>query len=361
MAEHDQRFKVLLQEFFGEFLRLFFATWAERFDLSQVEWLDKEVFTDPPLGESRLLDLVARARTTMSPTLTPTDEADRWLVLVHIEVESGESVAGLHARMFDYWWHLRNKFRQPVLPIGLYLRVGFEGTGWVEHREHLWEEELARFRYAYIGLPALNAFDFVKGPNLLGAALAALMDVPAEQRALLKAEAAQRVAASKENDYRKGLLAECIDAYLTLEGTEQEAYDRLLSSQPYEEARTMAQTTFEKGVQKGLEMAQTTFDKGAQKGFEMAQTTFEKGFQKGLEIALARFEEGVQKGFEMAKATGAREVILDQVESRFGPLSENVRQQIDALPEDRLRALAKSILTATSLRDLGLIDESAPS
>ena len=32
MCDHDQRFKTLLKEFFADFLRLFFAPWAERLD-----------------------------------------------------------------------------------------------------------------------------------------------------------------------------------------------------------------------------------------------------------------------------------------------------------------------------------------
>jgi hypothetical protein len=48
--DHDQRFKTLIQEFFADFLRLFFADWAARFDLSKIEWLDKELLPDPPEG-----------------------------------------------------------------------------------------------------------------------------------------------------------------------------------------------------------------------------------------------------------------------------------------------------------------------
>ena len=61
--DHDQRFKLLIQEFFGDFLDLFFHQWAERLDTSQVEWLDKEVFLDPPQGEKGVLDLVAKLPT----------------------------------------------------------------------------------------------------------------------------------------------------------------------------------------------------------------------------------------------------------------------------------------------------------
>jgi hypothetical protein len=46
MAEHDQRFKVLLREFLPEFLRLFFPERAALFDLDHITWLDNCTFRD---------------------------------------------------------------------------------------------------------------------------------------------------------------------------------------------------------------------------------------------------------------------------------------------------------------------------
>jgi len=40
LSDHDQRFKALIREFFPDFLRLFFADYARRFDFSNVDWLD---------------------------------------------------------------------------------------------------------------------------------------------------------------------------------------------------------------------------------------------------------------------------------------------------------------------------------
>ena len=61
--DHDQRFKKLIQVFFREFLLLFFAAWAERLDCTAVEWLEKEVFPDPPEGQRHILDLVGKLPT----------------------------------------------------------------------------------------------------------------------------------------------------------------------------------------------------------------------------------------------------------------------------------------------------------
>ena len=68
MLDHDQRFKLLIQEFFAEFLELFFPDQAARFDFSAIQWLDKEIFVDPPHGERGTLDLVAQLPTRQTVT-----------------------------------------------------------------------------------------------------------------------------------------------------------------------------------------------------------------------------------------------------------------------------------------------------
>jgi hypothetical protein len=139
MDDHDQRFKTLIQEFFGEFLQLFFASWAERLDCSQVEWLDKEQFPDPPEGSRRVLDLVAKLPTQQEVVLGRPGTLSAWLALVHIEIESPDKVAPLRPRMFGSYVYLREKYGLPVLPIGLYLQVGLDGIGVDIYEEHFWE------------------------------------------------------------------------------------------------------------------------------------------------------------------------------------------------------------------------------
>src|SRR5262245_12278369 len=112
MADHDQFFKTLLRAFFAEFFELFFPEWVERFDFARAEWLDKELFLDPPAGERRSIDLLPRLPTTRP--VTPGE--DTWLALVHVEVESADKVAPLRRRMFEYYEHLRRHHGLPVLP-----------------------------------------------------------------------------------------------------------------------------------------------------------------------------------------------------------------------------------------------------
>jgi hypothetical protein len=209
--DHDQRLKVLLKEFFGQFFLCFFPAWAERFDFASVEWLDKEVFLAPPQGENRQLDLVAKLH--LRPGAPPPCEGVTELVaLVHVEVETRKSAVVLRPRMFDYYVLLRRDTGLPVLPIGLFLRVGLDGVGWDTYEELFWEHRILRFDYAYVGLPALDAEQYVSGEHLLGVALSQLMRVPPERRAELFAEGLKRIVAARDNDWRRYLLRECLEA-----------------------------------------------------------------------------------------------------------------------------------------------------
>ena len=146
--DHDQRFKSLIREFFAEFLQLFFANWAERLDLNAVEWLDKEVFPEPPDGSRHLLDLIAKVRTCQRVAELHPDEPDQWLALVHIEIESPDRATRLKPRLPAYYFHLREKYGAPVLPIVLYLKLGLEGIGADFAVEQFWELEVLRFQYS---------------------------------------------------------------------------------------------------------------------------------------------------------------------------------------------------------------------
>src|SRR5438128_24046 len=121
--DHDQRFKTLIQTFFAWFLELFFKSWADRLDGDAVEWLDKEIFHDPPEGQRGALDLVGKVPVRQVVRGQRPGEPDHWLALVHIEIESPDKVKPLRPRMLDAYMYLRRHHLMPVLPIGLYLRV----------------------------------------------------------------------------------------------------------------------------------------------------------------------------------------------------------------------------------------------
>jgi hypothetical protein len=287
--------------------------------------MEQEVFPDPPRGERRALDLVARVPLRPGvppPAPAPGEPADCWLTLIHVEIESQVTVAPLPPRMHAYYEQLRRRHDLPVLPIALYLRVGLAGIGWDEYQETYWEHRLLSFTYAYVGLPGLDGEQYVAGEHLLGVALTALMRVPPERRAAVHAEALRRLAEARENEYRRYLLLECLESYATLDQAQAQELEALLHTKRYQGVQAMAVTTFEKGVQAGLQQAATTFEKGVQAGLQQ----------------------------------GWRTALQELLEARFGPLTPVAQQRLEGLSSERLKALTRELLKAQSLQELGLED-----
>lgn len=64
----------------------------------------------------------------------------------------------------------------------------------------------------------------------------------------------------------------------------------------------------------------------------------------------------LEKGMERGLVAGQRKTILVVLENRFGPLDESVIARVNDWPAGQLDELTKNILTANSLKDLGLQD-----
>lgn len=307
MDDHDQRFKGLLREFLPEFVELFLPEFAPRFDFTGTEWLEQEVFLDPPGGDKRVLDVVAKVP-TRAPVPDPGGRtADHSLVVLDVEIESPDRAAEVRPRMLWYYEALRHRHGLPVLPVCLFLRVGLDGLGWDAYEERLWNRALLRFEYAYIGLPALDGLAYFNGPSLLGLALSALMKLPATERARLKAEGLGRIAVSTANGAQKGLLAECFNNYLELAPADLPEFNRLVAQQP-KEAREMV----------------NSFDITGQV----------RGMHQGLVQTL-------------------RKLLI----KKFGPLPQPVADRIEMLTTEQLEEKLLAILDAQSLKEMGLTDE----
>lgn len=297
--DHDQPFKLLLREFLREFIRLFFPDWYERFDFTQIEWLDKEVFLDPPHGETRELDLVARVRVKGPITARRPGESDSWIILIHVEVEADDRITRLRPRMLDYYKGLRDRHHVPVWSLALYLHVGLDGVGWDQYEEYLWGRRLLHFQYPYVGLPALSAEDYANQESILGVALSVMMRVPEERRLGLVAQGLQRVAASGENEYRKALLADFIGSYRQLDEAQEQEFQRLLESESYRGVRAM-------------------------------MTVWHEEY--------------------------ARKIVERLLQKRFGRLSEEARKRLTKMSTDELETLADGLVEGKSLKELGLED-----
>jgi len=66
------------------------------------------------------------------------------------------------------------------------------------------------------------------------------------------------------------------------------------------------------------------------------------------------YEQGIEKGIEKGREQGQREFLLIQLEERFGPLSEQLRNRLQNLPPERVGELVRAVVRAQSLAELGL-------
>lgn len=300
--DHDQRFKTLIREFFAEFLILFFARWTQHLDASAPEWLDKELFLDPPDGSRHVLDLVAHV--PIRPVDGDPTNAKPSLVLIHIEIESPDRTTAIKPRLPSYYRHLCDTYQLPVLPIVVFLKVGLEGIGIDSVVEEVCGLEVNRFQYLYVGLPGLDALQYLRGENWLGVALTALMKIPREQIAWLGAEALRRLAGAPLTEQQRFLLDNCVYAYLPLDEEGKRKLEQILETETYTEVRAMNETIFEKG-----------------------------------------------------QRADRLELVCSLIERHFGPVSAKLLKHLEQLPMAELKRLVLNIEPGMSLAELGLPQE----
>src|SRR5216110_2563913 len=123
-----------------------------------------------------------------------------------------------------------------------YLRVGLERIGIDVYEEKFWELSPVHFEYLYVGLPALDAVEYVQGDNWLGVALAALMRIPRERAAWLGAEALRRIKDAPLTEQGRFLLGGCGAGYLPVDEEQQREFEQLVATEPYRGIQPMTRT-----------------------------------------------------------------------------------------------------------------------
>jgi predicted transposase YdaD len=295
-TQHDKIFKQLLHAFLDDFLHLVVPETLDRLDLSSPEFLDKELFAGGPRGRRRELDLLVRVRTLKGRPL-----------LIHVEVEARASPE-MEERLRRYRNQILARYDAPVLTILVNLKRGRPGVCL-----KAWENDLGpsfpEHRYVSFGLAGCQAAEYLARPEPLAWALAALMDPGGLSRPELKMACLRRVAKLRGR-FDSFLLVNCIENYLELTDEEAVELEALRTRKENREVQAMAMTWSEK-----------------------------------LEA----------KGEARGEAKGVREILLLQLAERFGPLPEGARRQVEEISSlQRLTQLAKRVLTAHSLEEMGL-------
>jgi len=309
---HDQVFKDLIGTFLPDFLTLVAPEPARRLDLSRWKFLDKEVFTDWPRGKRRELDLLAEVPLAGRPGRT---------ALVHVEIEA-RSRRQMGARFAGYYMQIQLRHGRPVVPILLCLQRGRPGVRFESVTDAALGAEIARFSYFSLALSGLLAEEYLAKDQPLAWALAALMRPGSMSRAGHKMACLRRIAAASLADRHRMLLVNCVETYLELEGRDAEELEALQAAGPSEEVRAMRLSWAEK---------------------------------LKLEGRIEGKVEGRIEGLEMGREEGFRQLLLRLLGARFGPLSEDVKRQVEAIGSaERLNQIAEQVLIAHSLEEMGL-------
>ena len=306
---HDQRFKEFLQTFLQEFLQLFFPDVERRIDFRNIEFLDKEVFTNLAEGSSRRADVVAK--------LTTHDGRPE-LLLVHIEIQDRPRSEILE-RMCEYYTLLRSRHKIPVFPIVIYIRGGKEGVTSEEYREQLYGYDFLRFRFPCIQLAGLDVEEYRRGVGPVAAALGALMDSSkTSERAELEASLLLQVLDSGFDEARQILLANIIETYLELSPGEKKRYRKVVSRKEYRKVQDVDETWMDKLLSQGEK----------------------KGREEGLRVGVIE---------------GKRQTLLGLMDRKFGALPEGAAARVRSIESvDELDRLLDLILTATHLDEMQL-------
>lgn len=300
MIDHDQFFKHVVRAFFGDLLRIVVPRLAAELRADRPRFLESELFTNVPAGEHRRLDLVAEVQSL---------RGEPEVVLVHVEVEA-QARSSMGRRLFEYAMQLWLEHRKPVVPIVLYLKGGQSNVARESLRIEAHGEELVSFTYYAFGLSGSQAEEYLRRPEPLAWGLAGLMRRGRLSVAEHKIACLSPILKSELDEARKFLLLDLVETYVELDGSAQAEYRGLLAEPENREVAKMELTW----------------------SGRIAHEAKETGREEGK-----------------------RELLLAQLERRFGPLPEATVRRVEAIRSpDRLAALAMEILEARSLEDLGL-------
>jgi len=302
--DQDQFFKHLMHLFLREFFDLFFPQWLDRFDFSRVEWLDQEIFPDPPRGEKRVVDVLAKLPTIPADPPRP-HEPRNSVALIHIECESGDHISEFRERMYDYYHDFMKRSGMDVLPIAIFLN----GQGIDSYQRRVWERKPLQFEYDYVGLPALNGERYLHGCNLLGVAWSCVMHMARDKRPEAAAEAMTMIEASDLTAEQKMALMDFIQGYSDMDESQHRDLLQLLKDPKRERAMHFRKT-----------WSQEARDEGRQEG----------------------------------RLEGRLGIVKQLVCAKFPQLSEEtIKNRLENLPPERLDEIGVQLLTATSPKELG--------
>ena len=252
---HDSIFKDLIEEFFKEFMEMFWPDKAKLIDFDTVHFLQQEVYTDrtPGQGKERRLDIVAEVKIN--------NEAKH--ILIHVEHQSTKE-SNFPQRMFNYFCHLWLVHQKPIFPIALFS----DDAKWEKLIPKYFEmrtldKRVLRFDYELIKLKNLNWKKYLKSENPLAITLMSKMGYKKEERPRVKAEITRLFVTGILRDHPKSIiLKNFMNKYLELNQKENIIFKDTLINEfevTEEEQKMIWAKEYQKVYDKGYDKAKIEF------------------------------------------------------------------------------------------------------
>jgi Domain of unknown function (DUF4351)/Putative transposase, YhgA-like len=319
MIDHDSLFKKLIQNFFLEFIELFFPDISDVLDKDSIKFLPQELLTNARKGEKKIIDVLIQAKY----------KNETALFIIHIEHQSYIQ-KDFSERMFLYFADLFKIYGVPIIPIVIFSHDAPLTIQPCSFNISARGKSIMQFNYEVVQLNQLNWQDFVNKHNPVASALMSKMHMDVEERPMVKLISLQLLASLGLNPAQIEQLSVFIDTYLKLSTEEEELFNSQIATiEPKQKEQVMEIVTswMEKGIEKGKEL----------------------GKEEGIEIGR---EEGMQLGMQLGEQTGTAKVVLRLLQRRLGDLSQSQQELIRGLSAQRLEELSEALLDFDSITDL---------
>ncbi len=224
---------------------------------------------------------------------------------MHVEAQS-TSKTGFPKRMFTYFSRLHEKYDLPVYPVVLFSSDAPQRPEPNQYQLAFPDRTVLQFEYAVIQLNRLSWRKFVTIQNPVASALMAKMKIAPKDRPKVRLECFRLLATLKLDPARSKLIGGFIETYLQLSAAEMKRYERAFAKlAPAEQERTM-------------------------------------------ELITSWERAGIEKG----RQEGKEELVVQQIQRRFGAVASSVLERLNQLSAEQLNELGIALLDFTSSADL---------
>ena len=290
MIDHDAVFKLLLDEFFVEFLDLFCPDALALIDPTQISFLDKELFADLVDPDRREADIIARVGIAGREAF----------FIIHLEHQAQEDKA-LDRRMFRYFARLYERYDVPIYPIALCSYPSPRRAVADRHVVAIADLPVLHFQYRTVQLNRLDWRAYLRNDNPLAAALMARMRIAPSDQMQVKAACLSRILGLPLSPRRRRLLARFVGVYLSLLPMQEAAVQATLAAETTQKEHTMQ--------------------------------TMEEIYQQVMR--------------ETGQRESARKIVERLLTKRFGPPEARIVTEIGRLTTERLELLAEALFDFT--------------